>query len=583
MKTFILLSHEHLFRVRPSSEEVLALLEGVSFRALKQVAGEICHNLVIGQTVGTGIDGLHDFSIEMIRRRCPEPLQGRILATAGHRREFRGEPWVFADPHRVACLVAAYVRANPNRPDGKALPHDFARVFQAQLMLNDLLVPPGAPGQGSDVAEVLFIHSMSRGSTASATAPRSYDLIARRLLQAVPGLDGAFRAHFGMSAVDALTILKGVYSFEYAAMAGKVPNYGGPRVPSTLGLLSLAKLRATHAGEALVRRALEFMSHEWNKLSLECQSLALTNPSILSFLRRPFIRLSKDELWNFDPGLLLSAASDGLFWLCLEAWKTQGGDGGELFRAFGKPVFEDYLRDLFAGLGATWVASGDADVTIQGPSDFYVPEREGNIVVLEAKASVMAEHVMWSGDGSSLARELKKITKRNQIMRAVERYVRRYQASIGPETTITPLIVVRDWHFASPGIETEVNRMVTKPALPCKVRDVQVLSIGDLEVAGNYVREKCLGRLLKARAGVTLGEASSLESFIEENKTLIAREVGRWLPVFDAHVLTRKEMQAAMNRVFAQHATADEVESRRARFPNDVGIAEEEEHREQEK
>ena len=555
VETFVVLSHQELFGAAPSEASCLAHLQGCSFVALTQYVGILCHNLAVAAARGASLSEFHDFQRCFIEQLAPEPFKGELFQLVASAPAFADGRWVLADEHRAANLVAAYARANPppvTRPGG---PADLERLFRAQLIINDLLAPASREDDEDGAAVVLHMFSMTRDWSAEVGLPRAFDLFARRLADAVPGLNGSVRRHFGASPAEIVSVLAGVYQFEMLSVLSEAPpGFLGRKPDFTRGILTLDELQPTHAGSVVVRRVLDEHTSSWAELHRRFAEVPLSDPSVLWFLRHPLIAIDDHRTWCFDPALLLSAASGGLFWLMRDAFVADGGRGDDLVRTLGKPVFEGYVRDLLGSLSLADSLAGDAETPGEGLPDFYFREGDGVLVAIEAKAPIMTESVKWSADAATLREELTKVAKKNQLMNATERLFRHKPKSVAGVRRVFPVILVLDPAFAAPGIEAELRAAVVKPSLGCEVGDIQVLTISDLECAGNYVARRSFAGLLSARHKSPAGLRYPLASFISSQRELIERECGDWLPPFDAHQATRKALALAMSEAFDRFA-----------------------------
>jgi hypothetical protein len=551
----VVLSHEELFGTAPTEQACLAHLQGCSFVALTQYVAVLCHNLAVAAARGPSLLEFHEFQRWFIEQLAPERFRGELFQLVSNAPAFADGRWVLADEHRAANLVAAYARANPSPVMQPSGPADLERLFRAQLMINDLLAPVSKEGDEDGAAVVLHMFSMTRDWSAEVGLPRAFDLFGRRLVGAVPGLAESVKLHFGASPAEIVSVLAGVYQFEMLSVLEEAPDgFHGRKPPFTRGILTLDELQPTHAGSVVVRRVLDVHTTSWAELHRRFAEASLSDPSIVWFLRHPLIGIDDHRAWCFDPALLLSAASAGLFWLMRDAYVADGGRGDDLVRTLGKPVFEGYVRDLLGSLSLGDSLAGDAETPGDGLPDFYFREGDEVLIAVEAKAPIMAESVKWSADAATLRKELTKVVKENQLMSATERLFRQKPESVAGVRRVFPVILVLDPAFAAPGIEAEVRTAAVKPSLGCEVGEIQVLTISDLECAGNYVARRSFAGLLSARHKSPAGLRYPLASFISSQRELIERACGDWLPPFDAHQGTRKALALAMSEAFDQFA-----------------------------
>ena len=127
------------------------LLQGVPFKALRRYASTLCHNLTHLDALHCDLDDLHTFHTWLIDNMAPSSCKARLLENVGHRRAYRGHRWVLTDQHRAANLVTAYVKANASPPEGDGSGADYQRLFDAQLVVNDLVSVASEPSLPTSV------------------------------------------------------------------------------------------------------------------------------------------------------------------------------------------------------------------------------------------------------------------------------------------------------------------------------------------------------------------------------------------------------------------------------------------------
>jgi hypothetical protein len=550
MELFVILSATELFREQPRPERCSELLSGLPFEALKLYASQFCHNVSAGEEASAGLAQLHDFQTWFIQNHTTPRFRDLLLGLVAHRAAYRRGGWMLADNHRVANLVMAYAKANPSLVPGDSSPAAIDALLRAQFILNDLVsVATEDVLDQLPIVEMVRTYSMARSWNAWTTMPRAFDIMGTRLPKRLPGLEKELEACFGTDASAISTVLFGAYLFEIHAVLKEPTSPGGTTPPWTRGVLTLADLRPTHTGEAIIREVLELHSTGWDELHQEGLRRSPSDPSILWFLRRPLIRIGSDLVWCFDPALILSAASSGLLWLAREAHERAGNDAGDVFRQLGF-AFEDYVVEFIRNAGRADLCRGD-DVA-EGLSDIYFVE-DTTLLVLEAKANTFRDDVKWASDAPALRKEIDKVTKGNQLMKAIARLLASTPDLAAKVQRVIPVLVVLDPAFACPGMETEVRSDLQKPPIPCPVEDPHLLYIGELEVAGNYIREGAFAKLLDARRMVSPNGSLGLGELLESYRSTIQVCVGRWLQPYDAHVNTRAALNDAMREFHVAH------------------------------
>jgi len=545
METFAILSHSELFRGESGWDQVEALLKGVSLSSLMKYASNFCHRLTYGDALQADTADFQRFQRWFLENFVPEPFRMRVLERLGHRRAYRGKTWALADPHHVANLVAAYVRANISAPRGEANDEDLTRLAQAQLMVNDLVSSStaGSPDEMPET-EVLRMFAMAQRADHQSTLPRAFDLFAERLPARRPDLEPRARERFGFGFAESLAILFGVFSLYLSALdPDEGRQEGWPRPNWSRGIIDLSALSGDHPGENAMRKVLQHYSADWEGVRQSLLKGESSAASINTFLRWPFFRLDENELWCFDPALILSAGTTGLLWLGAEAIP-----GDAVFTALGE-VFESYIHDLFKQVGAREIRRGDREG--QGFPDFFWMEDE-TLVVLEAKASVMRDSVKWSADPAEMKSELeKKILKKNQLPTAIERLLASQPRLAAGVRRIIPVFVVLNPCFASPGMEGIVNQALGLPkdGVP-PVEAAHLLRVGELETAGNAIREGVFTQLLDARREVTGSSgAVSIGELLMKHVGAVRSRIGQAVTPHDALEGAKKRLNERMGEL----------------------------------
>lgn len=550
MELFVILSSSELFRQQASPDRCYELLRGLPFEALKLYASRLCHNLTAGAEAGADPAKVGEFHTWFIARHASPQFRDQVFGLVAHRAAYRRGGWALADEHRVANLVTAYAKANPSPVAGDSAPTHIDDLIRAQLIINDLVsVSTKEILDQIPVIEMVRIYSMARAWDAWTTVPRAFDIVGTRLANHLPDLSDEFRLTFRVKPSEIATVLFSVYLFEIGAILDHSEPPTAARPPWTRGVLSLADLRPSHSGEAILQQVLNLHATDWDDLHRQSLRQSPNDPSILWYLRHPLIKLGNDSVWCFDPALLLSAASNGLLWLSKEAHCLAGKDSRDVFRQLGL-AFEDYVADLIQGVGRTDSTRGDE--LAEGLSDFFFKEGT-DLVVLEAKSSTFRDDVKWASDVSALRQEIEKITKGNQLMKAITRFFALSPDLAAGVTRVVPVLVVLDPSYACPGMEPELLGALEKPAVGCKIEDPHLLYIGELETAGNYIREAVFARLLDARRSVSPNGSLALSDYLARNKSHVRASVGRSIEPFDAHVRSRAALNDAMREFREVH------------------------------
>lgn len=177
-------------------------------------------------------------------------------------------------------------------------------------------------------------------------------------------------------------------------------------------------------------------------------------------------------------------------------------------------------------------------------------------MAFEAKANVMRDDVKWAGNIACIRSELQKIVKQNQLMRAIEKYLREHLELQGRVTRVVPVFTVLDPVFACPGLEAEVQRAVSKPVLEYRVDDPHLLFVGELELAGLYIREGLLAKLLDVRRSVAGAGWVTLGQVISRHKSTVTSALGQWLEPYDAHEGTRDALNELLRDFQVRHGGA---------------------------
>ncbi|NOZ93249.1 MAG: hypothetical protein GXP47_00720 [Acidobacteria bacterium] len=290
--------------------------------------------------------------------------------------------------------MAAHIAANETPPPGETTDEDMGRLIQAQLLINDLVSGADAEApEDAGVAEVLRAFSMAQRPDVFSHMARIFELYVERLPVACRDLKSQVKASLEVDFLEILVFLFTLYSHFLAALDPDDGEVGGlPRPNWSRGVVDFSALRPDHPSEAAMQRVFDLYSGSWTHLRKELTDLGAGNASILPFLRRPLIRLNDTNAWCFDPGLVLMAGTNGLFWLAVENVK-----GIDLFGKLGD-VFEEYLHDFLNRLIPVRVRHGDDEG--QGLPDCYWVE-DGVLLAIEAKASVMRDDVMGRGPTSN--------------------------------------------------------------------------------------------------------------------------------------------------------------------------------------
>lgn len=546
MNTFAVLSADEILEEEVSEAKCIKLLEGVSFDALVRFASTLCHHLSYADEMRVSATEFQRFHSWFVREFVSEPLRNQILDKVACSESYRGKAWAIADQHRVANLVAAYVRANPMPVSGQASEEDMARLTKAQLMVNDLVSQSVDSESGNiPAAELLKIFAMSRNWDVRSHLPRMYDVYGSRLDERIPELRQSIISARGIDQGDFATLLFALYSNLLAALDPDGPDLPIPRPPWSGGLVEFPVLDPGKPEDKALRYALDAISVDWSKLRKKLQKQRLSNASILPLLQSPVICLPGGKYWAFDPGLILSAGSNGLFWDAVDAHEAAGGNRSVLFSTAGL-VFEDSVADFLKSVGCIDAIRGDDEG--EGLPDLLVVETD-TLIAIEAKAGLMRDDVKWSADPQKIQANLEKITGNNQIMTAIGRAVHEHPKIMPGISRVIPVIVVLDPCFASPGLEEVVNRFLVKPDLECSIEDPHLLYVGELESAGNYIREGKLSSLLDARREVISNNGwVSVSQLISQNQEAVQGHVGRHLPVHDAQVAARARLNGEMKR-----------------------------------
>ena len=539
MDMFAVLSGEVLFREESSWERCYQHLAGVSLESLQRYASNFCHRLTHGDALYSRIEDFQEFQRWFLTEFSSRTLSDTILGLLGHRRAYRGQTWALTDAHRVANLVGAYMVANPAPSRDEARGEDQDRLIRAQLMVNDLVASssPESPEEGGE-AEVLKLFSMAQRPNIESHLPRTFDLFAERLAGKCTNIEKLFRTNFGVDFIEILVILFSLYNHFLTAID---PEKGArlPKSSWSRGVVDLSRLAPDHPGETAMRRVFDLYSCSWADLHKEISVPDTHSISILPFLRHPLIRLDEHTAWCFDPGLVLTAGTNGLFWLAVKT-----SNGADLIRKLGG-VFEQYLADFFEHLAPERIRRGDTEA--QGLPDFFWVE-DDVLIAIEVKASVMRDEVKWGGDRLRIQEEMeKKIIKGNQLPAAVKRVVERDRKLQDGIRRIVPVFVVLDMSFSSPGLETVLNEAFTKPTMDATVDDAHLLWVGELEIAGNAIREGVFSKLLGARerARSFHGYVSIGELLRNHMGTVVSR-VGRRIEPYDAQGPARIRLDQRM-------------------------------------
>lgn len=549
MDLFAILSAEALWDEQPTSGQCAHLLGGLPFESLRQYAWELCRVLSAARQEGLDNERLHILARAFLEQHTTSEFSDELLDSISRCQFYAGEKWVLADQQRVAQLVLAYARANSAIVPGDSSAGDIDDIVRAQLIVNDLVTPSQAATRDDlGLLDVLPAYSMARSLSIDSTLPRAFDIIGVRLLALQPQLGEAFSKRWGVDALGAVTIVFGVFLMQILPVLD--PEFAKNYVnPEPNGILTLTALDASHAGDRGIRAIISRLSMNWAELHRMARQTRPSDPSILGLLRQPLIRLNEEEFWCFDPDLLLSVASDGLFWLVKDSYEAGGGDGQDVFSAFGH-AFENYLADFVSCLRDGDVQRGD-EIGDGLPDLMWV---EGDtLVAVEVKASTFRDDVKWSDDRDAISREIQKIVKDNQIMNAVSRLYEQQPDWVSRVKRVSPVYLFRDSIYATPLLEPEIGRHMGKPSIAWAVDDPYVLPVGELEIAGAYVREGQLSLLLHLRREISPQKAVGLPQMIARYKSKIRKRIGDWHPAHDAHEETRKALNRAMGEFLLEY------------------------------
>lgn len=553
METFAILSARDLLHEESSPERCEELLRGIPFQALVQYASVFCHNLTVAGESGAGSQKLFEFHDQFVRNHASVPFYEHLKTLLSHRRAYRGKDWALTDEHRVASLVLAYARANVALPPGETGRQHLDRLLHAQLVVNDLVsLPTEGPLEELPVATVLRSFAMARAWNARSTMPRGFNVMVAGLLKSMPEIAGEVRAYAGVDLEEIAIVLFGLYLNLFGAVPGVPWAEGQPKPRWSRGLLDLSKLGLRHSGEAVMRTVFDKYARPWDDLYAVAAGILHADPSIVPLFDRPLIRTGGEQVWCFDPGMVLNAATLGLAFLAARAHEAAQHEGQAVFSALGH-AFEAYLALFFQEAGCHDVQRGDEQR--EGLSDFYLLEGD-TLIAIEAKASLMRDDAKWSGDEKRIRGELQKLVKDNQLMKAIARKLESDPNLRGRVTRVVPVFVVLDPVFACPGLEPEVIAAVAKPDVAVGVEDPHLLFVGALETAGNYLREGLFSKLLDARRAVAGTGWVGLDELIGRYKTRIEAALGGWLEPFDAHVGTRADLNTAMREFWLRHGGA---------------------------
>ncbi|MDA8117328.1 MAG: hypothetical protein M0000_08180 [Actinomycetota bacterium] len=312
METFLILSSRDLLRAESSPEICDDLLRGVSLQSLVQYASVYCHNLTAAAEAGSSEENFFSFQDWFVRTYAPARFHANLSALLSHRRAYRGKRWALTDQHRVGSLVLAYARANRTLPLGEVDPEQFERLLRAQLVVNDLVsTTTDTPMDQVPIAGLLPVFSMAQAADARAAIPRAFDLILRRLPKHLPAIDAQVRDSLGVGLDDSAIVLLALYLYLSNAVPGTPWQGPTSKPPWTRGILTIAELDLRHSGEATIRKVLENTARAWDDLHNLAEAMSPSDPSLVRLLERPLVRIDAERVWCFDPGLLLTAASNG--------------------------------------------------------------------------------------------------------------------------------------------------------------------------------------------------------------------------------------------------------------------------------
>lgn len=545
MDTFVILSGNEIFDSNSSRAGCLDLLKGIPFEAFSIYASSLCYNLTYLDALYSTAKDLEGFHRRFLKHILPEAEMASFLDRIENRESYRDKMWALSDQHRVLKLVELYAVANPSPPHGEATKLDLAKLVHAQLMINDLVSqPPSESIERMSESDLLGMFSMSRDWDIRSTLPRAFELYCERLAEKVPGLEQAFLSKFGHNIASFVTVLYSLSNHLMISLEDDESGTVAKRLRFLDGMLDTSSISRSYPDGALFLDVVDRHSVYWETLCSTGQDASVSEATIRPFLRSPFVRTIEGETWCPDPGLLLSAATNGLFWLAKEAIEATGRNSDELFRAQGE-AFEEYIHGFFDRVGACF-HRGDHEGC--GLPDFFIIESDC-LVVLEAKANVMTDRAKWSSDSLDLQEQLDKISNDNQLMKATARLFEQRPDLIAGVQRVIPVIVTLDPSFSSPGLERLVNDKVSKPEICCIVDDIQLLNISNLEISGNYIKDGLFSKLLDARREIIAEHGwMPLGTVINRFSESVVRHTEMHHDFFDAHVESRTRLSAEMRR-----------------------------------
>ena len=555
MEIVLLLSASIVFREAPSLEKCLRLLTGVPVGALQKYAAEIGHSLARARELDFEPKELREYHEALIERSTCGDYWQCLKRRLGHRKRYRGVHWVLTDEHHLAKLVLSYAAANPNPAPGAGTPADYERLISAQLIVNDLVSGESEGGRSrSEVNQLVRLFAMHRRGSIMDAPARGFALFARLLPGRLTGLAEAVVSRFGIRIEELAVVFFGIYlGYMLQVIRGNASDCL-PNPNWSEGRIALKGERIPPSAEKALDAAIAYLSTTWEELHVAASRLMPHNPSIAPFVKRPLIRTGPDEVWCFDPGLILIACSDGLLWSAKVAWEAAGHDGERVFRHLGR-AFDDYVGEFLSNFALSKL---DRDPTGETgfPDICFIEGR--TLCAIELKSSTMREESQWSDEESDLTEELtEKITKDNQLMNAIQRYASAHPDLVESIDRVVPIIVTRDPLFASPGLERKVNQRVAKPSIGPEVHDVHLIQIPELEAAGLYIKNGHFARLLDVRRRIAGGGWIDVQDLIARRRAEIDKDLG---VSFDTHDAL-KDARAAVNdamRDFAANAEKSE-------------------------
>lgn len=543
MRAFPALVHSKLFGSQPDPVAVYSLLHPIPTASVLRFVSSLCHRVTaLEQGKQHPDDTLalqHTFVLELV----PGDFRMELLQRIGACSLYANGKWVFGNPRALARLTGAYFAVNPVLIVGAPQDEHFERLVRALLIVNELTLESAGP---PTAVNMLHLFEYARRSDWRATMPRAFDLFGRRLPTLVPQLAEAFSREYSVRIDEAVTILFGLFSVLMAPLWVDGPP---PPLPTrfNFGLLPHVTSTPTHPGDRALASVQEHWSQPLTWFSDRFKHSEMGNPSILPFLQMPLVRITEDRLWCADPFLLVSAASEGIFWRLKRAYETEAQPGTSFTAKLGE-VFENYLEDLLRSCGRTDLVRGGATGDERGYPDIWFREDE-LLVVIEAKAGFVAENAKFSGAAVAVE-HLKKLANDSQLARGIEKLHKYEPGGFEGVDHIVPVLVVLDHAWGAPTMEAHLNSLVRKPLVPFPCDDVYLLPVAELEIAGRWVGQHALARLLRCRRKAAGDGYVTLDDLMTDYRVQTAKEMGMMLEPFDAMAQIRSDLHARMNEVF---------------------------------